>query len=389
MTRRVAWYHSLRLRIALVVALVAAISVLVVGVVVDHQAGIDARERLRTQALQELRAAATLYAVDGRLRFGASVDPSLPPAPLRDATGRSGTSSYYDGHTMWAAARVTPQVLMSVAVDGTAVRQERDQLRSTVLLAGALAMALAACLGWLAATRLSLRLRRAADAVTRADGSPAAQPGQDEVSALTLAVDSATTRLAARLQAEQDFTADVAHELRTPTTALVSASELLPDSAETTLVRRQVQRLRSLVDDLLEVSRLESGDEPVDLAVVECADLVTDRVHTVRASVSVLAERRRVERILANLLSNADRYAGGHVLIVDGADVVVEDDGPGFPAELLAHGPRRFSGAGTGLGLTIAERQAAVMGARLSLANRPEGGARATLHLVPAHDAEA
>lgn len=382
MTRRVVWYHSLRLRIALTVGLVAILSVLVVGFVVDRQAGIDARERLRAQALSDLNAAATLYGIDGRLHFGASVDPSLPPPSLRAAVAHDGTASYFDGTTMWAAKQVTSRVVMTVALPAATLQHQRDQLRSSMVVAGGIAVLLAGALGWLAATGLSSRLRSAADAVARGDAAPVTRPGKDEVAALTRAVDDATASLAERLRAEQEFSANVAHELRTPTTGLVSAVELLPPSPESQLVGRQVQRLRALVDDLLEISRLESGQDEAVLQRVDSAELVGDREASVLRSSTVLAEPRRVERILSNLVANADAYAGGHRILVDGERLIVEDDGPGYPNELLASGPRRFSGRGTGLGLTIALRQAQAMGAALELENRAEGGARATVRFL-------
>ena len=69
--------------------------------------------------------------------------------------------------------------------------------------------------------------------------------------------------------------------------------------------------------------------------------------------------------------------------MVSGRSVSVLDSGPGYPDDVIEEGPRRFHAVGatrgSGLGLTIATGQAAVMGARLTLANRPEGGAAATI----------
>ncbi|CAM5466145.1 HAMP domain-containing histidine kinase [Streptomyces californicus] len=76
-------------------------------------------------------------------------------------------------------------------------------------------------------------------------------------------------------------------------------------------------------------------------------------------------------------------------MTVAGTRIAVRDHGPGFPPELLADGPRRFRtgaserGRGHGLGLTVAQGQAGVLGARLTFANAPGGGALATLDLAP------
>ncbi len=111
---------------------------------------------------------------------------------------------------------------------------------------------------------------------------------------------------------------------------------------------------------------------------------------TVRAGASPTTDPRRVQRILANLLANAERHGAPPIeVVVDGPAVTVRDHGPGYPARLLREGPRPFAGgavadesggrAGSGLGLVIAHAQAAAVGAQLSLANAPDGGAQATL----------
>jgi signal transduction histidine kinase len=103
---------------------------------------------------------------------------------------------------------------------------------------------------------------------------------------------------------------------------------------------------------------------------------------------TVRTDRRRVERILDNLVANAIRHGTPPVEIeVEGRTVRVRDHGPGFPAHVLEHGPQRFRtgaperGQGTGLGLTIAAGQAAALGASLGFANVPDGGALAVLEL--------
>jgi signal transduction histidine kinase len=205
-----------------------------------------------------------------------------------------------------------------------------------------------------------------------------------------------TDALQERLHTEQRFTADVAHELRTPLTGLVTAASLLPEGEATDLVQDRVRVLRGLVEDLLEVSRLDAGAEKSEAYPVPLGELVEDSVRRagLDARVDVVGEPvvctdpRRLDRIVTNLVVNAHRHGGAPVRIaVEGTRVVVRDDGPGFPAEILEHGPQRFvtgaaeRGHGHGLGLTIASGQAHVIGARLELANAPEGGATATLIL--------
>jgi signal transduction histidine kinase len=114
----------------------------------------------------------------------------------------------------------------------------------------------------------------------------------------------------------------------------------------------------------------------------------------------VETDRRRVERVLGNLVANAHKHGAPPVVVtVDGPVVSVRDHGPGYPGYLLESGPQRFrtesGGKGHGLGLTIAVGQAEVIGAELVFAAAPDGGAEARLRLPeyvrladPAPDAE-
>jgi signal transduction histidine kinase len=152
--------------------------------------------------------------------------------------------------------------------------------------------------------------------------------------------------------------------------------------------------LRTLTEDLLEISRLDSGRERLDVdseqlgalaeRVVRASGTPTE-VRVVRDA-RVETDRRRLERVLGNLVSNAHRHGRAPVVVtVDGPVVTVRDHGDGYPEYLVEHGPQRFrteGGAkGHGLGLTIALGQAEVLGARLVFANAVGGGAVATLSL--------
>ncbi|MFE2554277.1 sensor histidine kinase [Streptomyces sp. NPDC059355] len=208
--------------------------------------------------------------------------------------------------------------------------------------------------------------------------------------------------LGRRLRTERQFTADVAHELRTPVGGLLAATDLLPAGETEDLVRGRVRDLRGLVEDLLEISRLDAGAERPVRARVPLGEVVREAVArtgfdasvTVAESAGTTAaetvetDPRRLERIVGNLVVNAHRHGATPVEVtVEGRTVVVRDHGPDFPADLLREGPRRFHtgaaerGSGHGLGLTIALGQARVLGAALRLDNDPAGGAVATLGL--------
>ena len=227
--------------------------------------------------------------------------------------------------------------------------------------------------------------------------------GRDEVGDLADAVDAMAARLAARLAAEQRFTADVAHDLRTPVTGLVTAAALLDDTRPAVLVRGRAAALAGLVEELLEVARLDAGVETAELEHVHLAAEVDRAVGRGVAKVAypagtvvvsgddqattVLTDPRRLERVLSNLIGNAIRHGRPPVRIATrGRRIEIVDDGPGFGPELLAGGPQRFRssrsrGHGHGLGLVIASGQAAVLGARLSFDNAPGAGARVCLEL--------
>lgn len=172
-------------------------------------------------------------------------------------------------------------------------------------------------------------------------------------------------------------------------------------------MRRQVGRLRRLVEDLLEISRLDAPDDRIDwqdcdlAAVVEgClqGDLAAAQLEVVGdggdggdggtgASATVRGEPRRIERIVTNLVRNALTYGAAPVRVrIEGPRIVVADAGPGFPQELLDDGPRRFAtftrGKGSGLGLTIVAKHVEALGGTLELSN--DDGARAQVEFPTA-----
>jgi signal transduction histidine kinase len=219
--------------------------------------------------------------------------------------------------------------------------------------------------------------------------------GSDEVAALGAAMDRMADSLQERIEHEQRFVANVAHDLRTPVTGLVAAASLLEPDQVGAVVRERVSRLHTLVEDLLEISRLENGAVTADLRWVDVdafvrslvarrPDVEVDAPDAVRA----FTDPRRLERIIDNLLDNSARHGAPPVVVaVRGRAVVVSDSGPGFATDMLARATERFAtgdtarGHGIGLGLSIAAAQARVLGGSLRVANRPEGGAEVTVEL--------
>lgn len=190
-----------------------------------------------------------------------------------------------------------------------------------------------------------------------------------------------------RIEAERRVTADIAHELRTPVTGLLTAAELLPPGRPSELVRDRAQALRTLVEDVLEVARLDGHAERAELQDVALGEFVTRRVRALDPGIAIDVVRDaevttdpRLERILGNLIANAARHGKPPIEVtVEGRVLRVRDHGTGFPEALLREGPSRFrtgssdrAGRGHGLGLTIAAGQARVLGARLTFRNADE-----------------
>ncbi|WP_424216258.1 ATP-binding protein (plasmid) [Streptomyces sp. BI20] len=400
------WWRSLRWRVAVLIAVAVCAVAAAIGVLVHETTEAHALGQARDNAQRQLDLSLTTYLATGEAHgSGAELDSPILPSALRAlvTSGHAGTA--YDtgrqGPAVFAARPVGGHVL-SVEIDFRGDLRSLARLDASMGLAGLLAVAAVLPPAVLHADRLGRRLRHAAGTARRiADGDLDARidtpdrPG-DEIAEISTAVDSMAGSLQHRLDAEQRFTADVAHELRTPLTGLITAAELLPDSETSGHVRERAGTLHALVEELLEVSRLDSGTERPQYAPCPLEPLVRSILrrtgHEVELRVHdpavVETDPRRLERVLANLVSNAHRHGRGPVEVrIEDRTVSVRDRGPGFPATLTAEGPRRFRtgtpdrGGGHGLGLTIATGQAAVIGARLEFANPPEGGALALLHL--------
>ncbi|TQS44707.1 sensor histidine kinase [Cryptosporangium phraense] len=352
--------------------------------------------------------------------YGTSADEGLtaaiPPA-LRDrvAGGRASVQRVRSGGT--------PVVVVGVPLAGGSEFYEVDSLDelartfrtlALVLSGVALATAVAGAVLGRYATRSVLRpltaVTRAAERIaagsvrTRLDAS-----GEPDLARLTRSFNHMVDELAARTERDRRFAADVSHELRSPLQTLAAAASVLTrradrlderSAAAATLVSEEVDRFGRLVNDLIELAR---SDAALELGRVFPAELATAAVRAAGLSPSLVtgdpapwrADRRRVEQILANLIDNAVKYGGGPVAIrVGDHELVVEDEGPGVRPEDRAvifdrfvRGPAAHARAtgsdGTGLGLALVAAHAAAHGGRVTVDDRPDGGARFTVRLRP------
>jgi signal transduction histidine kinase len=397
---------SLRWRLALAFALLAASVAAVVGVVVYERTADDLLSRARAAAVAQVQAAALMYPLTSPALPQSALpagDPSVP-APLRAAVERGQIASYsgsWNGQpAVWAGRRTADgQNQLYVRNSYAAQRQELADLRQTLVEVAAAATLGGALLGLLLASRLSLRLRRAAataERVTAGDLDARIHAGgHDEVAKLGEAIDRMTEAMQQRLERERRFVADVAHDLRTPLTGLKTAASLLEHDQVGDAVRERVDRLHRLVEDLLEISRLDSGTATADLRRVDLggfvAGVVGDAAQTTistNGASSSLIDPRRLERVIENVLDNAARHGAPPIdVAVRPRQIVVRDHGPGFSEPMLALAAERFTtgdparGDGIGLGLAIVAGQCQVLGAELRLANDPGGGAVVTIVL--------
>lgn len=230
-------------------------------------------------------------------------------------------------------------------------------------------------------------------------------------------------------RAKDDFVSTVSHELRTPLTSISGYLELLEDGFAPELtaqqkgmlgvVKRNVDRLRTLIEDLLTLSRVESDAFRTSFDLLDLSHLASDVTHdvaeiAVRANVSVresgsdhpvlvFGDSGQLSRALLNLVTNAIKFSqrGGQVLVrlteVDGAAVIsVVDHGIGIPAaELPTLGTRFFRGSnaveaeitGTGLGLRIVQTIADNHGGRLEIESTEAAGTTVRL-VVPVATAQ-
>ncbi|HEU5083955.1 MAG TPA: HAMP domain-containing sensor histidine kinase [Acidimicrobiales bacterium] len=225
-----------------------------------------------------------------------------------------------------------------------------------------------------------------------------------------------------RIEKDAQFASDVSHELRSPLMTLQASLEVLENNREALNERAQaaldllaadLDRFRELVEDLLEISRFDAGVMMLELEEVLLTDFVR---HVVRSSgydipverdpavevdpelggIITAIDKRRVARVLTNLLTNADKYGDGPVRVWVTADdehvrIYVDDAGEGVPVEdreriferfnraSAAH--RRGSSTGVGLGLALVAEHVRLHGGRVWVEDAPAGGARFAIEL--------
>ncbi|MGC6487202.1 MAG: ATP-binding protein [Planctomycetota bacterium] len=301
-------------------------------------------------------------------------------------------------------------------------RNQYTRISDGVLVGVAVITAL--LLGVVVSFLVTRRLRSLARAVEADADLPGPFPakGRDEISRLAAALNDMRARVAGLVedlrgkdQQRREWIAQVSHDLRTPLTSLTvcldrarAELENAPHEASETLALAQhdLRRVRSFVDDLFEVARLEIG-APLHLEPIPPLELAHDAARSLQAlaahsGVALRVESRgeleditgdghRLLRACENLLGNAVRHARAEVRIGvqpfdGGARIYVADDGPGFAGgpgevELTAIGRRSGQADSTGLGLLVARRVAEIHGGAITATNDVDGWTLVELQL--------
>jgi signal transduction histidine kinase len=323
--------------------------------------------------------------------------------------GQAAKPLYFN--TRVARVVVFSEPLREVAADVRLIRRQ-------IIVAGLIALAMAALLGYLVARALSVRIRRLEEAAEKVAAGDFSQPipvdGDDEIGELAMAFNEMQAQLKQLDDARKRFIATASHELRTPIFSLSGFAELLADEDlddETrkeflAQIREQTERLRALATDLLDLSRLEAGSldlRPEDVDVGElardvCGEFVPAlqqhrselAVEVPAAGIEARCDPDRVAQIVRILIDNAITHTPPGTPIEVSADrengrlsIAVADRGYGIKRSEQGRLFEPFytsNPQGSGLGLTIASELAERMDGRLSVDSAP-GSTKFTLEL--------
>ena len=309
------------------------------------------------------------------------------------------------------------------------VNETLRSVRLSLILGTVITTALGIALGSFAARRAVRPVGVAAQAAKAIAGGrldTRLEPTEDpDLSVLANSFNDMANSLQTRIERDARFASDVSHELRSPLMTLSASVEVLearrdemPERAQAALdlLKSDVIRFQGLVEDLLEISRFDAGAVRLHMEELLVAEFVRQAVAVSSApetpvsvepraeTVLINGDRRRLARVVANLIDNARLHGDGAPAItiteVDEADepvtlvqIAVEDHGPGVPEEernlvfeRFARGGgagRRASNDGAGLGLSLVDEHVRMHGGRVWVTDRLDGdkGARFVIQL--------
>ena len=316
----------------------------------------------------------------------------------------------------------------------TTMHETLASLRQVLLVTSALGLALALAGGWVLAGRALRpvdRVTAAAATIAAGDGTATSlnarlpvPPTDDELSRLSSTFNAMLDRLQASFRAQERFVGDASHELRTPLTAIQGNVDVLTRQARHGVgglanmdltpalydIRRESDRMRRLLDDLLLLARADASNGPVDTTLIRrdrvlLNEIAADAVRSAAAlasghtleleaprSVAISGDADRLHQLVMILLDNAIRHTPppGRIRVAVAATpggqarIAVRDEGEGIAPEHLPHlferfyradGARGRSSGGTGLGLAIAHAICRAHGGEITVTSAPGKGA--------------
>ena len=293
------------------------------------------------------------------------------------------------------------------------------------VFASAIAVLLAALIGWYISRRISapvLALSEVTARMTQGDLSSRADvKSRDEFGQLARSFNEMAVQVEQTVSTLREFVADAAHELHTPLTALQTNLELAQDEKNVSKrsrylarAREQAQRLEALVKSLLDLSRIEAAKSKLDLEPIDFSQLVQETseqfasraeqtehefvVGALEENIIVMGNADQLRQVITNLLENALKFTpkAGRISMTferteNGSRLTIKDTGIGIPAEDLPHLFERFhrgrnasSFAGNGLGLAIVKAIVRTHGGQIAVESAPGNGTQITVSM-PIH----
>jgi len=364
---------------------------------------------------------------DGLLTGGRAVDPADLPSQLLTPD---------PGETRWLVTEIDGIRVLAISLQGgnagtvfvelfPLVELGRIQhFLILVLVAGAAASGLLGVgLGWWTSKRALRPLTELTESAARVAGGDLhvrlPEQSDPDLAPLASTFNATVEALERRVRLDARFAGDISHELRSPLTTMVNAIEVLRHRQReipavagqaVDLLAGEVERFRTMLLDLLEISRSDEdvddrAMEPIDLAIlvakVRETSHMTFPLVVATPPPAIYADRRRLVRVVANLLDNAERHGGGVAKVTvtqrqGRARLEVDDAGPGVPVEHReqvferfargGHAGERGGESGSGLGLALVARHVRLHSGTVWVEDAPGGGARFVVELPAADD---
>lgn len=312
-----------------------------------------------------------------------------------------------------------------IVLAGRSIAPELAELHGNALRlsgAGGLVLVIGLAVGWWLAGRVINPINEISAAAVKIAAGDLSQridlaDTSNELGRLGTVLNSTFDRLGTALEEQKQFTADAAHELRTPVSVVLTQTQTALTRERTAgeyretveSCQRAAQRMRRLIESLLELARLDAGQETMKRERVELAQSAADcvrlvkpladerkvKIHSTVPALKCIGDAERIGQVITNLLTNAVNYnlENGDVRISGEAKngsavITVTDTGQGIPAEDLPHVFKRFYRAEksrttgrTGLGLSISKAIIDAHGGTLEVASELGKGTTFTIRL--------